>query len=58
MMLIYLRRQRLSKETRFASRVLLIQTGLQPGEKALTLLRNRFNGFGSERRKTVETVFC
>ena len=32
----------------FASKVLLIHTGLQPGGKALTLLRNRFNGFLGE----------
>ena len=42
----------------FASKVLLIHTGLQPGGKALTLLRNRFNGFLSEVGKTVETVSC
>jgi hypothetical protein len=42
----------------FAPKVLLIHTGLQPGGKAFTLLRNRFNGFIANPGKTVETVFC
>jgi hypothetical protein len=42
----------------FAQKVLLIHTGLQPGEKEFTLLRNRFNGFIAKPGKTVETVFC
>ena len=32
----------------FASKVFLIHTGLQPGGKALSLSRNRFNGFLGE----------
>jgi hypothetical protein len=35
----------------FASKVLLIHTGLQPGGNAFTLLRNRFNGFIAKAEK-------
>ena len=35
----------------FSLKVLLIHTGLQPGGKVVTLLRNRFNGFHALNRK-------
>ena len=41
---------------RLRLKVLLIHTGLQPGGKAVMSLRNRFNGFHSYSRETVETV--
>jgi hypothetical protein len=34
----------------FASEVPLIHTGLQPGGKAVTLVRNRFNDFHREAK--------
>ena len=34
----------------FCLKNLFIHTGLQPGERAITLLRNRFNGFVEEKQ--------
>jgi hypothetical protein len=42
----------------FASKVLLIHTGLQPGGKTLTLLRTVLTVFLAKAAQTVETVFC